>query len=83
MMLATTASIFDPSGPLSPAVISYIFLHKLWQDKLKWDELLTSQLQQEWNQPFQTIPNSYNQDNQEGYLLQSYPHSTTWILQQQ
>jgi len=53
----TTASIFDPLGLLSPAVITYkIFLQKLWQDKLQWDELLPAHLQQEWNQLLQNIP---------------------------
>jgi hypothetical protein len=49
-VLATTATIFDPLGLLGPAVIAYkIFLQKLWQDKLQWDELLPVHLQQEWN----------------------------------
>jgi hypothetical protein len=56
-VLATTASIFDPLGLLSPAVIAYkIFLQKWWQDKLQWDELLPVHLQQEWNHLQQTIP---------------------------
>ena len=56
-VLATTASIFDPLGLLSPAVIVYkIFLQKLWQDKLPWDEPLPSQLQQQWNHLHQTSP---------------------------
>jgi len=56
-VLAITASIFDPLGVLSPAVIACkIFLQKLWQDKLQWDELLPTHLQQEWNQLLQTIP---------------------------
>jgi len=56
-VLATTASIFDPLGLLSPAVIVYkIFLQKLWQDKQQWDELLPAHLQQEWNQLLQIIP---------------------------
>jgi hypothetical protein len=56
-VLAITASIFDPLGLLSPAVIAYkIFLQKLWQDKLQWDEVLPAHLQQEWNQLQQTIP---------------------------
>ena len=56
-MLATTVSIIDPLGLLSPAVIAYnIFQQELWQDKLKWDELLPAHLQQEWNQLLQTIP---------------------------
>jgi len=37
-VLAIAASIFDPLGLLSPAVIAYkMFLQKLWQDKLQWD----------------------------------------------
>ena len=56
-VLATTASIFDPLGLLSPVVIAYkIFLQKSWQDKLQWDDLLPPHLQQEWNQLLQTIP---------------------------
>jgi len=55
-VLAITASIFDPLRLLSPAVIAYkMFLQKLWQDKLHWDELLPIHLQQEWNQLQQTI----------------------------
>jgi hypothetical protein len=35
-VLAIIASIFDPLGLLSPAVIAYkIFLQKLWQEKLR------------------------------------------------
>ena len=53
-VLATTASIFDPLGLLSPAVIAYkIFLQKLWQDKLQWDELLPAHLQQEIHKQLQ------------------------------
>jgi hypothetical protein len=56
-VLAITASIFDPLGLLSPAVIAYkIFLQKLWQDKLQRDDVLPAQLQQEWHQLLQTIP---------------------------
>ena len=47
-VLATTASIFEPLGLLSPAVIVYkIFLQNLWQDKLQRGELLPAHLQQE------------------------------------
>jgi len=56
-VLATTASIFDPLGLLSPNIIVYkIFLQNLWQDNLKWDEPLTSHLQEQWNQLFQNNP---------------------------
>jgi hypothetical protein len=52
-----TAVIFDPLGLLSPAVIAYkIFLQKLWQDQMQWDEPLPTHFQQEWNQLCQTIP---------------------------
>jgi hypothetical protein len=47
-VLAITASIFDPLRLLSPAVIAYkIFLQKLSQDKLQWEELHPANLQQE------------------------------------
>jgi hypothetical protein len=49
MVLLTTASIFDPLGLLTPAVIAHnIYLQKLWHEK-PWDELFPAQLQ-EWNQ---------------------------------
>ena len=57
MVLATTASIFEPLGMLSRALIdNKIFLQKLCQDNLKWDEIFSAHLQQEWNQLLQTIP---------------------------
>ena len=69
MVLATTASIFDPLGLLSPAVIAYkIFLQKLWPDKLQWDELLPAHLQQEWNQLLQDIPQLSQIIDKEGLL---------------
>jgi hypothetical protein len=50
-VLAATASIFDPLGLLSPAVITYkLFLQRLWLDKFSWDDQLRTQLQEEWNQ---------------------------------
>jgi hypothetical protein len=56
-VLAITASIFDPLGLLSLAVIGHkLFLQKLWQDQLHWDDLLPVQFQEEWNQLLQTIP---------------------------
>jgi hypothetical protein len=56
-VLSITASIFDSLGLLSPSLIAYkIFLQQLWQDKLQWDQPLPHELQQEWNQLLQTIP---------------------------
>jgi hypothetical protein len=81
-VLAITASIFDPLGLLSPAVIAYkMFLQKLWQDRLQWDELLPSHLQQEWNQLQQTIPQLSHL--KKGYLPKCYQHPNPWILRQQ
>jgi len=54
-MPVTTASIFEPLGLLSSAVIAYkIFLQELWQEKLQCDELLTAHLQQEIYKQLQT-----------------------------
>jgi hypothetical protein len=80
-MLAITASIFDPLGLLSPAVIAYkIFLQKLWLDKLQWDEALPAHSQQEWNQLLQTIPTLAQFKINKSYLFKCYPHPTPWIL---
>jgi hypothetical protein len=80
MVLLTTASIFDPLGLPSPAVIAHNIYPEMWQDTLYWDELLPAQLQQEWNQLLRLFLIITFQDNQEGYLPQCYPHSTTFIL---
>jgi len=59
-VLATTASIFEPLGLLSPAVIAYkIFLQRLWQDKLQWDKLLPAHLQQEIHKQLQKSPKQH------------------------
>ena len=56
-VLRHIASIFDPLGLLSPSVIAYkVFLQKLWQDNLLWDEQLTNLRQEEWNQLMLKLP---------------------------
>ena len=53
-MPATTPSIFEPLGLSRPTAIAYkIFIQKLWQDKLQWDELLSAHLQQEIHKQLQ------------------------------
>ena len=55
-VLARVASIFDPLGLISPSVIVYkTYLQRLWQDKLPWDEQLSSQLQNDWDKLSDTI----------------------------
>jgi hypothetical protein len=56
-VLARIASISDPLGLVSPAVIAHkTFLQKLWQNNLLWDEQLQPQYQEEWNNLLQNIP---------------------------
>ena len=55
-VLAITASIFNPLGLLSPAVIACKYFYRNCGKTLKWDKLFLTHLQQEWNQLLQTIP---------------------------
>jgi transposase InsO family protein len=60
-ILAITASIFDPLGLLSPAIILYkMFLQQLWLHKLDWDTQLPTSLQEQWNQLLHTIPHLFH-----------------------
>jgi hypothetical protein len=75
-VLATTASIFDPLGLLSPAVIAYkIFLQKLWQNKLQGDEQLPAHLKKEWDQLLYTIPKRSQIKATETLYVQMLPTS--------
>ena len=60
-VLATTASIFDPLGLLSPTVIMYkMFIQTLWQAKLDWDTELPLLLQNKWSQLCHTLPQLFH-----------------------
>jgi hypothetical protein len=60
-ILAITASIFDPLGLLSPAIIMYqMFLQQLWLHKLDWDTQLPTSVQEQWNQLLHTLPNLFH-----------------------
>jgi len=60
-VLATTASIFDPLGLLSPTVIMYkMFIQTLWQAKLDWDTELPLSLQNKWSQLCHTLPQLFD-----------------------
>jgi hypothetical protein len=60
-ILAITASIFDPLGLLSPAIILYkMFLQQLWLHKLDWDTQLPTSLQEQWNQLLHVIPHLFH-----------------------
>jgi hypothetical protein len=56
-VLATTASIFDPLGLISPVVIRCkIFLQQLWQERVSWDEVLSAELTKCWQLLFEQLP---------------------------
>jgi hypothetical protein len=60
-ILAITASIFDPLGLLSPAIILYkMFLQQLWLHKLDWDTQLPTTLQEQWSQLLHNIPHLFH-----------------------
>ena len=44
-----TACIFDPLGFFAPTVLkAKLFMKKLWNERLDWDEKLDSGLLKEW-----------------------------------
>lgn len=48
-ILSNIAKLFDPLGWSTPAIVTAkIFLQRLWQVKLNWDEQLPSHLQGQW-----------------------------------
>ncbi|XP_046401586.1 uncharacterized protein LOC124167648 [Ischnura elegans] len=56
-VMSIIATIFDPLGLISPAVVSYkIFLQTLWQEGIDWDEELTPSLSSTWTKLFEQIP---------------------------
>ncbi|XP_067205391.1 uncharacterized protein [Linepithema humile] len=49
-ILSTTAHIFDPLGILGPIIITAkIFMQRLWQLKVDWDEAVPSDIQTQWS----------------------------------
>lgn len=48
-VLSEVAKTYDPLGLLSPVtLLGKLFIQKLWNKKLKWDEKMSDVLQQEW-----------------------------------
>lgn len=48
-VLSDVARLYDPLGWISPVIIiAKMFMQKLWQSKLGWDELLSTELYDEW-----------------------------------
>jgi hypothetical protein len=75
-VLAITASIFDPLGLLGPAVIAYkIFLLKLWQGKVYWDELLPTHLQRNGISCFRLFQHYRNSRSTERLSVSMLPTS--------
>ena len=49
-IVSLVGKIYDPFGLLSPVVVQLkIFIQKLYQSKLKWDEKLTDEVLKQWN----------------------------------
>lgn len=47
---STVAKLFDPIGLIAPiVVVAKIFIKKVWQTKLDWDDVLPANLCVEWN----------------------------------
>ena len=81
MVLLTTASIFDLLGLPSPVVIDHnIYLQKLCKTNytgMNYFHLICNKNGISCLRLFLIVT---FKDNQEGYLLQCYPTSSTWIL---
>ncbi|XP_059047815.1 uncharacterized protein LOC131843226 [Achroia grisella] len=56
-ILRQIASLFDPMGWLSPAIIkAKIFMQKLWLKPVDWDKELSNDLKEEWNKYKNDLP---------------------------
>ena len=56
-LLSETAKLFDPVGWLSPIVIrSKVLLQKLWVQGIEWDQLVSTAIQEEWEQIKDDLP---------------------------
>ena len=57
-LLSETAKLFDPVGWLSPIVIRFkVLLQKLWVQGIEWDQLVSKEIQNEWEQIKDDLPN--------------------------
>ncbi|XP_030747104.1 uncharacterized protein LOC115875730 [Sitophilus oryzae] len=57
-VLSLIARIFDPLGILSPCiVVAKMFMQRLWSERLSWDDLLPSNLADQWNRFREELPN--------------------------
>jgi len=49
-VLSTIATIYDPLGLIGPVIVTAkIIMQRLWQHKLEWDDVLPTQLNEEWS----------------------------------
>lgn len=56
-VLAITASIFDPLGLIGPVLVACkIFMQRLWQAKINWDDVLPTTLQSDWHDIHHYLP---------------------------
>ena len=57
-LLSETAKLFDPVGWLSPIVIRFkVLLQKLWVQGIEWDQHVSKEIQNEWEQIKDDLPN--------------------------
>lgn len=57
MVLSTISMIFDPLGLVGPVVVvAKIFMQKLWQTRINWDDPIATVLRKEWQDYQQTLP---------------------------
>lgn len=57
MVLSTISMIYDPLGLVGPVVVvAKIFMQKLWQTRINWDDPIAAVLRNEWQDYQQTLP---------------------------
>ncbi|XP_050055037.1 uncharacterized protein LOC114131043 [Aphis gossypii] len=57
IVLSMIATIFDPLGLVGPVVVvAKIFMQKLWLARINWDDLVSTELNEEWQNYQQTLP---------------------------
>ncbi|XP_018315282.1 uncharacterized protein [Mycetomoellerius zeteki] len=76
-VLSKIAQVYDPLGLIGPVLINYkIFMQRLWEQKLDWDDPLPSSLEISWKRQFDSlheinevaVQRNINPDNETGLM---------------